>query len=1291
MSSPKIVIKTGYMNSILQVLNTLEYAGNKIDKQEVVLTDGTIIPFNDEKINFEKYGLTNVAYIKCFTKDGKKYSFKKEKYLEINSQEELVKVSNIVTTDKELYHEMKDMDFIKYLSYIEGRVGAVKDDGTGLFDLCGNISIDNAREMAVDYDGNTVWSHIISLPENDTRGYDNRKDFADFIRSIAPDIAKIYNISFENLVINGAFHSNTDNAHVHLLMYSKDKTEGFLVGGTDSMVRASEKLKSKFVNGIYKTDVDTLKDLIFENRVSMKSELDKMLDKIYDFKDFDQATKEKFLHLHENLKSYNGRLVYGYLDPDLKADVSDLLYDLVHSSDEFKKVYDELLNCQTEYIKLYQNDETKLSNRLELFEKSFFYPTKTQKTTLHNIIIENAKNYSPTEIFKKATKIENRISDDFKSLENLDFPKNQATKIKNLPYKKFYALENYYAVPDTDFDVYDEYSFLENTVPNDTLYDEIAEHNSSTIFDKRKISSDLAYHISSDCYRAFHTAVNGLLNPLEEKTNLQNDLICLFENLTIDSPKEDFSKIIKILKLDENLKNIMDNSLENNTKRLYKTLGNHPSIAQGIKDYNYFLHKGKKILPMHKTLVKYAENLQDTKYYETLKAHKDLNSDLRKDIFRNASNNFNALKPLFLELKSLSDFDEDFLKDTDDVFYKCTCELIEKNLNLLASEDALSTNASLFSEKIYKFCDEPKKYTKRYEKALYEVPKLLAPHYIPITIAKNLDFFEFNLELRKNDDIKKLNKTITKALYQFILSDSYSSEYIKNSFLDGDISNVFSKIYNFDKDVKTAFDSLEFSDENLGNQFKNHILGIEKNDNFNFNQISNHLNSLAENFDNIICDAVVHDNKNLSDYLKPYLNETLKDVMYSSDFVDFALHIKTLNDYKIELLKTEKIDFDDYNKVTAEIELTMKNYLQNNLYLDDNILDYMDLMCDKIIKTAPKDVSNLFVERMFNSDTKLPINKSIFSFVASIENKYIAQSIKNVKVSDTEAFRDLYKELKSSIYENIEHLQNEINEFSSLEGLDFNEHKEKLSEILKSVLSKINTEELTSMSDDFNGKIEENIIKTAPSGFLDMTLEKFNLFVEKNNIAIPINQIIYHSLTENLEKTYMESVAHQNYENMREFNQKIYSEISKTLYNRKDMELFSLVKNHAAATDILNHILTKNPELNADAILLKENLAQTFNKISNSVPTDEMISDIFLNSSFCGVLSNIEFIGTNTDALIQKINNDKLISALFQTATSIAHLMHEDVDNSHNLSRERQSNLTHSKSKLIRQKTNLSH
>ena len=292
MSSPKIIIKSGIISNIEHFFNTLEYSGNKINKQTILYSDGSRREVStEERIILSEGEQKNVRGILIEFKDGgdlatisyAKYRDLTEVTQECIRVEQLADVWDeeilLTNVDGKQYHDTKDLEFFRYLSYIEGRPGAEKVHGHGLFGLTGDVSIQDAKALALEHEDSIFWSHIISMPEGDSQrlGYDTRAAWANLLKAKAPQIAKAYNISLNNLVIGAAYHSNTDNDHFHLLFYSTDPREGLVKGHTKGLQKASETLKSLFVNEIYRNELAGMKSTKTRQEAELKARLREVL------------------------------------------------------------------------------------------------------------------------------------------------------------------------------------------------------------------------------------------------------------------------------------------------------------------------------------------------------------------------------------------------------------------------------------------------------------------------------------------------------------------------------------------------------------------------------------------------------------------------------------------------------------------------------------------------------------------------------------------------------------------------------------------------------------------------------------------------------------------------------------------------------------------------------------------------------------------------------------------------------------------------------------------------------
>lgn len=404
MNSPKIIIKGGYIADIEYFFNSVEYSGNKIDSQTVVFDDGSKREISTEqRVLLSEGEQKHVKGILIGFKDGGHAMISYAKYrdlteetqecIRVNQLNEVVDEERHVNAEGKQYHAMKDLDFFKYLSYIEARPGVEKVHGHGLFGLSGDVSIEDAKEQALAHEKSIKWSHIISLPEQDGArlGYDTRDAWANLIKAKAPQIAKAYNVSLNNLVINAAYHSNTDNDHCHLLFYSRDEREGYVKGGKEGMRKASERLKSLFVNEIYRNDLAVVKTTKNEQEQELKAELKALLGRM-ERPSYapPEAIAGKLMELADAMRPLRGKREYGYLPAGIKQQVDDILKTVIQDDKTIQKLYHRYMDTNRELVSSYYADPVKIDARMKMMEQSFFSPDKRHDRQLHNIIVRAA-------------------------------------------------------------------------------------------------------------------------------------------------------------------------------------------------------------------------------------------------------------------------------------------------------------------------------------------------------------------------------------------------------------------------------------------------------------------------------------------------------------------------------------------------------------------------------------------------------------------------------------------------------------------------------------------------------------------------------------------------------------------------------------------------------------------------------------------------------------------------------------------------------------------------------------
>ncbi|MEG0617476.1 MAG: MobP3 family relaxase [Oscillospiraceae bacterium] len=396
--------------------NILEYAGNKIDKQKIIFSDNSSLEFDNEKkldLDILQADSKKVHYVILSYKDSYKEKllspaqYKKlpskitvddtitlvpdlsnKKNIDNTEIQELDFFANI--DENKATHRLQDLDYDLYLGYIGERAGVEKIRGNGLFTnitKSGDISTKEAKEISDNYKGNICWSHIISLPTDDAKenGYDRRQAWSDLMAAKAPEIAKAYNISLENLVYFGAFHGNTDNPHIHLEFFSKSKTEGF-VRGDNAMQKALRKTKSVFTNEIFKNDVSGIQKAIGLARDTINDKFKE------EFTNPKQLTGAQFTQLQDISSSlpHKGKTQYMYLDKDIKIKVDDLLKDILMDNDNLYALLRNYLLSKKDYMLLYADKPQVIEKEMLKAIDKLLYPQKGDFTGLHNTIVRAA-------------------------------------------------------------------------------------------------------------------------------------------------------------------------------------------------------------------------------------------------------------------------------------------------------------------------------------------------------------------------------------------------------------------------------------------------------------------------------------------------------------------------------------------------------------------------------------------------------------------------------------------------------------------------------------------------------------------------------------------------------------------------------------------------------------------------------------------------------------------------------------------------------------------------------------
>lgn len=220
-----------------------------------------------------------------------------------------------------------------FLNYLDSR-----PQSHGLFTGTDEkIVLDKAAKEVANHAG-TVWTHIVSLRREDAERMDfNTLDaWRDLVRRHIKDIAEAQKISPQNIRWYAAFHNKETNPHVHIVVYSQNPKEGYLTNV------GIEKIRSAFANDIYKDELQNLYQQQNAVRDKLRSEakfvMKNLLSELQNSNVENQHLEALVLKLHSQLRDSKGKKVYGYLQPNVKKTVDEIVAELAKNP-VLKKMY----------------------------------------------------------------------------------------------------------------------------------------------------------------------------------------------------------------------------------------------------------------------------------------------------------------------------------------------------------------------------------------------------------------------------------------------------------------------------------------------------------------------------------------------------------------------------------------------------------------------------------------------------------------------------------------------------------------------------------------------------------------------------------------------------------------------------------------------------------------------------------------------------------------------------------------------------------------------------------------
>lgn len=240
----------------------------------------------------------------------------------------------------------------KYVRYIAERPGAEKLGTHGLFTDEGvPIVLDQVEKEMAESKSN-IWTHIISLRREDAArlGYETAEDWMNLLRSKRNVIAREMGIKPENFRWYGAFHNAGHHPHVHVMAYSIDPKEAYL------SQKGIENIKQELAKEIFRQDQISIYQKQTEYRDQLRDQGRKSISDIVaqiNAGTYQNPSVEPLLvDLSNRLSRTTGKKVYGYLKPDVKALVDQIVRELA-ADENIRKLYDLWYEQREDVLRTY--------------------------------------------------------------------------------------------------------------------------------------------------------------------------------------------------------------------------------------------------------------------------------------------------------------------------------------------------------------------------------------------------------------------------------------------------------------------------------------------------------------------------------------------------------------------------------------------------------------------------------------------------------------------------------------------------------------------------------------------------------------------------------------------------------------------------------------------------------------------------------------------------------------------------------------------------------------------------
>ncbi len=276
-----------------------------------------------------------------------------EEYISYKEEPTVANASEFIT--RTIEDNLQTMiDSPTYADYIATRPRAERIGSHGLFTSGDEpVVLSKVSDELNAHKGN-VWTLIASLRREDAErlGFDNAQRWKDMIGTNIDELSEQMRIPLDHLKWYAAFHNEGNHPHVHIIVYSTQKNEGYVTK------EGIDKIRSQFAKDIFAQDMQSVYEDQTELRDKLKAEVAelvrKILNRIESSEYENEAIEQKLIILSERLKNIKGKKVYGYLNRDIK-DLIDSIVDELAKDEDISGLYDLWYEKKYEILGMYSS------------------------------------------------------------------------------------------------------------------------------------------------------------------------------------------------------------------------------------------------------------------------------------------------------------------------------------------------------------------------------------------------------------------------------------------------------------------------------------------------------------------------------------------------------------------------------------------------------------------------------------------------------------------------------------------------------------------------------------------------------------------------------------------------------------------------------------------------------------------------------------------------------------------------------------------------------------------------